>query len=130
MRKACQGRPVTEDDLALLAQEVEETVRASGLAEIDAHVLDATCREVSRWAAESGRAVTDLLTMVNVNCSDQTFLDAGLAGRALAAGVVLAHDDDALVALHLLGQRLVDRLAIGDRACHDQSPFSTRRRRR
>ena len=37
VRKACQGRPVTEDDLALLAQEVEETVRASGLAEIDAH---------------------------------------------------------------------------------------------
>jgi transcriptional repressor NrdR len=28
---------VTEDDLALLAQEVEETIRASGAAEIDAH---------------------------------------------------------------------------------------------
>ena len=26
-RKACQGRPVSEDDLALLAQEVEETIR-------------------------------------------------------------------------------------------------------
>ncbi|WP_026551245.1 transcriptional regulator NrdR [Arthrobacter sp. H20] len=38
-RKACQGRPVTEDDLALLAQEVEESVRASGVAEIDAHEL-------------------------------------------------------------------------------------------
>lgn len=37
VRKACQGRPVTEDDLALLAQEVEEAVRASGVAEIDAH---------------------------------------------------------------------------------------------
>lgn len=37
VRKACQGRPVTDDDLALLAQEVEETVRASGAAEIDAH---------------------------------------------------------------------------------------------
>ena len=37
MRKACQGRPVTEDDLALLAQEVEETIRGSGAAEIDAH---------------------------------------------------------------------------------------------
>ncbi|MFK0074477.1 MULTISPECIES: transcriptional regulator NrdR [Arthrobacter] len=36
-RKACQGRPVTEDDLAVLAQEVEETVRASGAAEIKAH---------------------------------------------------------------------------------------------
>ncbi|GAA1495756.1 transcriptional regulator NrdR [Paeniglutamicibacter kerguelensis] len=37
VRKACQGRPVTDDDLAVLAQEVEETVRSSGAAEIDAH---------------------------------------------------------------------------------------------
>src|SRR6187431_1838450 len=37
VRKACQGRPVTEDDLALLAQRVEETIRASGVAEIEAH---------------------------------------------------------------------------------------------
>jgi transcriptional repressor NrdR len=37
VRKACQGRPVTEDDLALLAQRVEETVRGSGAAEIEAH---------------------------------------------------------------------------------------------
>lgn len=35
--KACQGRPVSEDDLAKLAQEVEEAIRAKGLAEIDAH---------------------------------------------------------------------------------------------
>ena len=37
VRKACQGRPVSEDDLAMLAQEVEENIRASGAAEIDAH---------------------------------------------------------------------------------------------
>jgi len=37
LRKACQGRPVTEDDLAMLAQKVEETVRASGSATIDSH---------------------------------------------------------------------------------------------
>jgi len=37
VRKACQGRPVTEDDLALLAQEVEEAIRGSGAAEIEAH---------------------------------------------------------------------------------------------
>ncbi|WP_083701792.1 transcriptional regulator NrdR [Tersicoccus sp. Bi-70] len=37
VRKACQGRPVTEDDLAMLAQEVEESIRAAGAAEIDAH---------------------------------------------------------------------------------------------
>ena len=37
VRKACQGRPVSEDELALLAHRVEETVRATGCAEIDAH---------------------------------------------------------------------------------------------
>ncbi|KAA9394411.1 transcriptional repressor NrdR [Kocuria coralli] len=37
VRKACQGRPVTEDDLAKLAQEVEESVRSAGIAEIEAH---------------------------------------------------------------------------------------------
>ncbi|EMQ98048.1 transcriptional regulator NrdR [Paeniglutamicibacter gangotriensis] len=36
VRKACQGRPVTDDDLAMLAQEVEEAVRSSGAAEINA----------------------------------------------------------------------------------------------
>ena len=29
VRKACQGRPVTEDDLAVLAQRVEETLPAA-----------------------------------------------------------------------------------------------------
>ena len=36
VRKACQGRPVSDDDLALLAQQVEDTVRATGSAEIPA----------------------------------------------------------------------------------------------
>ncbi|MFM6941641.1 MAG: transcriptional regulator NrdR [Candidatus Planktophila sp.] len=37
VRKACQGRPVNEDDLVLLAQRVEEALRATGQAEIEAH---------------------------------------------------------------------------------------------
>ena len=37
VRKACQGRPVSEDQLALLAQRVEETIRGLGQAEVDAH---------------------------------------------------------------------------------------------
>ncbi len=37
VRKACQGRPVGEDDLALMAQRVEESIRATGCAEIEAH---------------------------------------------------------------------------------------------
>jgi len=34
VRKACQGRPVGEDDLALLAEQVENAVRATGSAEV------------------------------------------------------------------------------------------------
>lgn len=34
VRKACKGRPVTESQLAKLGQTVEETIRASGLAEV------------------------------------------------------------------------------------------------
>lgn len=34
VRKACKGRPVTEDQLHLLGQQVEESLRASGQAEI------------------------------------------------------------------------------------------------
>jgi transcriptional repressor NrdR len=34
VRRACQGRPVDEDALAQLAQRVEETVRATGVAEV------------------------------------------------------------------------------------------------
>ena len=37
VRKACQGRPVSESDLALLAQRVEETIRATGVSQIDAN---------------------------------------------------------------------------------------------
>jgi transcriptional repressor NrdR len=36
VRKACQGRPVSKDDLARLAQQVEDIVRATGGAEIPA----------------------------------------------------------------------------------------------
>lgn len=37
VRKACQGRPVTEDQLAMLAQRVEEAIRLKGVSEVDAH---------------------------------------------------------------------------------------------
>jgi transcriptional repressor NrdR len=37
VRKACQGRPVDEDALSLLAQRVEDTIRDNGAAEVPAH---------------------------------------------------------------------------------------------
>ncbi len=42
VRKACQGRPVSEDDLALLAQRVEESIRSTGSAELDAYEIGLT----------------------------------------------------------------------------------------
>nr|WP_225751286.1 transcriptional regulator NrdR [Pseudoclavibacter sp. Marseille-Q3772] len=36
VRKACQGRPVTDSDLAKLAQRVEETIRSSGASQVEA----------------------------------------------------------------------------------------------
>ena len=37
VRRACQGRPVTEDQLALLAQQVEDVIRSRGSGEIPSH---------------------------------------------------------------------------------------------
>ena len=37
VRKACKGRPVTEDQLACLGQAVEDALRLEGTAEIEAH---------------------------------------------------------------------------------------------
>ncbi|MFI6983271.1 transcriptional regulator NrdR [Embleya sp. NPDC050154] len=42
VRKACQGRPVTGDALALLGQRVEEAVRATGCAELTTHDVGLT----------------------------------------------------------------------------------------
>lgn len=39
VRKACQGRPVTDADLAVLAQKVEESIRATGVSQIDANEI-------------------------------------------------------------------------------------------
>lgn len=37
VRKACQGRPVSDSDLARLGQRVEEAIRATGAAEVPSH---------------------------------------------------------------------------------------------
>lgn len=42
VRKACQGRPVTDTDLAVLAQKVEENIRATGVSQIDANEIGLT----------------------------------------------------------------------------------------
>jgi transcriptional repressor NrdR len=37
VRRACQGRPVSDDALAVLAHRVEEAIRATGSAEVPSH---------------------------------------------------------------------------------------------
>jgi len=37
VRRACQGRPVTEDQLAILAQRVEDAIRSRGSGEVPSH---------------------------------------------------------------------------------------------
>ena len=37
VRRACQDRPVGEDQIAMLAQRVEDTIRTRGLAEVPSH---------------------------------------------------------------------------------------------
>lgn len=39
VRKACQGRPVTDADLAVLAQRVEEAIRQTGSSQIEANEI-------------------------------------------------------------------------------------------
>ena len=52
VRKACQGRPVTDTDLAMLAQRVEETIRATGASQVEANDIGlAILTLVFRYAA-------------------------------------------------------------------------------
>jgi transcriptional repressor NrdR len=37
VRRACQGRPVSDDQLAILAQQVEDEIRSRGCAEVPSH---------------------------------------------------------------------------------------------
>ncbi len=39
VKKACQGRPVTDQDLSQLAQRVEEAIRQTGVSQVDANEI-------------------------------------------------------------------------------------------
>lgn len=54
--KACKGRPVSEADLARLGQRVEETLRASGQAEIPADEVGLAISESLHTSAPCFRA--------------------------------------------------------------------------
>ena len=48
VRKACQGRPVTDQDLAQLAQRVEETIRQTGVSQVEANEIGLSILEPLR----------------------------------------------------------------------------------
>ena len=50
--KACQARPVSDADLAFLAQQVEETIRSTGAAQVEAHVIGLAILEPLRLLDE------------------------------------------------------------------------------
>ena len=62
VRKACKGRPVSPDDLAVLGSQVEDTLRASGWAEVPAHEVGLAIlgplRELDEVAYLGSRAST------------------------------------------------------------------------
>jgi transcriptional repressor NrdR len=48
VKKACQGRPVTDQDLAQLAQRVEESIRQTGASQVDANEIGLSILEPLR----------------------------------------------------------------------------------
>jgi transcriptional repressor NrdR len=48
VKKACQGRPVTDQDLAQLAQRVEETIRQTGVSQVEANDIGLSILEPLR----------------------------------------------------------------------------------
>ena len=62
VRKACKGRPVSEDDLACLGQQVEDTLRGDGWAEVPAHEVGmailSRCASSTRWPTSGSPAST------------------------------------------------------------------------
>jgi transcriptional repressor NrdR len=105
VRKACQGRPVDEDALALLAQQVEETIRARGCAEAPAHEIGLAVlgplRELDLVAflrfASVYKAFDSLDAFeaeIAALRADDSPSDVDLAHADLAAGHTVAHFGD------------------------------------
>ena len=103
VRKACQGRPVSEDDLALLAQRVEETLRSSGQAEVDAYEIGLSIlgplRELDevaylRFASKSSRDSKPWYTE-DVAVRDDSTGDAGASAASVGDGAAPTTDGEA-----------------------------------
>ena len=118
-----RGHRLAAEHVAELCRLIEDLVEADAH-EVDEHQLNDRAK-AGRRRARSGADKRNFGKMrvehaLRPEFRAQALGDAErpapgvlVAGRAGAAGNVLAHDDDAAVAPHFLADRLVDRLAIG-----------------
>ena len=107
VRKACKGRPVTEDDLARLGQTVEDTLRSEGWAEVPANEVGlailgplreldevAYLRFASVYKAfESADAFEEEIAMLRAEraaAEDESVVEAGGASRLQSTGEAAA----------------------------------------
>lgn len=104
VRKACQGRPVSEDDLALLVQRVEETLRSSGQAEIDTQEVGLAILGPLQDLDEVA-----YLRFASVYRAFESLEDFEVSIRQLRAA--RAHDGDALEAEPVGGAAVVESSA-------------------
>jgi transcriptional repressor NrdR len=87
VRKACQGRPVDEDALALLAQRVEESIRADGCAEVASDAVGRAILEPLRGLDEVA-----YLRFASVYCAFDSLVDFETEIAALRRGSGAAGD--------------------------------------
>src|SRR5688572_22554585 len=98
VRKACPGRPVNDADLALLAQRVAETIRATGVAQIDANDIGLAIlpplRELDEVAYLRYASVYQVCDSLDDIESAITLLRVERATGTAAANVVAAEPGD------------------------------------
>lgn len=89
VKKACQGRPVSDADLAILASKVEENLRLGGFAEIDAHDIGlavlSPLRELDEIAYMRYASVYRSFESLQDFETEIAMLRAGLIGEVAAA---------------------------------------------
>lgn len=90
VRKACNGRPVTEDQLACLGQQVEDALRSQGAAEVPAHEIGlailAPLRELDEVAYLRFASVYRAFESAEDFESEIAMLRAERAARAVPTG--------------------------------------------
>lgn len=96
-QKACKGRPVSEDDLALLGQRVEDALRARGVAEIPAHEVGLAVlgplRELDEVAYLLFASVYRGFQSLEDFEAEITMLRAGRGGRPVASAATTASSE-------------------------------------